>query len=263
MEDIPPAIEPQPAAPQAPTMSLTARLFNVFAIPGDVFADVKTAVPSVANWLVPALLLIVVSWVAAWLIFSQESTRHQMQEMISKGIEKQIAKAHVPEGQAAQARAVGEKWGFIMGEAGAFVAPVAIAFATPFGWGLILWLIGTKALKTNFPYLKAVEVAGLASAITVLETIIKTLLIFGVGNLFATPSPALLVKDFDPNNPSHSLLAVANVMTFWVLAVRSVGLARLSGAPFSRAAAWVFGIWAAYTSAIIGFGLAARAAFGG
>jgi hypothetical protein len=32
--------------------------------------------------------------------------------------------------------------------------------------------------------------------------------------------------------------------------------------PFTRAAAWVFGIWAAYTGAFLGLGLAAKAAFG-
>ena len=36
-------------------------------------------------------------------------------------------------------------------------------------------------------------------------------------------------------------------MTFWLLAVRAMGLARLSGVSFIKAALWVFGIWAAYT----------------
>jgi len=46
------------------------------------------------------------------------------------------------------------------------------------------------------------------------------------------------------------------------LAVRAVGLARLTKVPFTQAAAWVFGIWAAYTGAFLGLGLAAKAAFG-
>jgi hypothetical protein len=143
-----------------------------------------------------------------------------------------------------------------------FVAPVFVAFTTPFGWGLILWLVGTQVLKGHFAFLKAVEVAGLASAISVLEAVVKALLIVSMGNLFASPTPALLVKDFDPQKPSHALLAVVNVMTFWVLAVRSAGLARLAGVPYVRAAVWVFAIWAAYTSALLGLGLAAKTAFG-
>src|SRR5207302_9246459 len=69
------------------------------------------------------------------------------------------------------------------------------------------WLVGTKALKGHFPFSKAVEVAGLANMIGVLEAVVKTLLILVTGNIFASPSLALLVKEFDPQNPVHSLLA--------------------------------------------------------
>ena len=127
-------------------------------------------------------------------------------------------------------------------------------FVTPFFWGLIIWLVGAKLLKGNFPYMKAVEVVGLANMISVLDVIVKTLLIVGLGNLYAAPSLVLLVKEFDPQNTVHSLLAIVNVMTFWLLAVRAVGLARLSGASFAKAALWVFGIWAAYTGFFIGLG---------
>jgi VIT1/CCC1 family predicted Fe2+/Mn2+ transporter len=109
--------------------------------------------------------------------------------------------------------------------------------------------------------MKAVEVVGLANMVSVLEVIVKTLLIVGLGNLYATPSLVLLVKDFDPQNTVHSLLAIVNVMTFWLLAVRAVGLARLSGVSFTKAAVWVFGIWAAYTGCFVGLGLLAKAAF--
>ena len=57
------------------------------------------------------------------------------------------------------------------------------------------------------------------------------------------------------------LLALVNVMTLWLLAVRAVGLARLSGASFVKAALWVLGIWAAYTGFFVGLGLLAKAAF--
>ena len=80
----------------------------------------------------------------------------------------------------------------------------------------------------------------------------------GLGNIYAAPGLMLLVKDFDPQNTVHGLLGILNVMTFWVLAVRAIGLARLSGASFAKAAAWVFGIWAAYTGFFIGLGPAGQ-----
>ena len=128
------------------------------------------------------------------------------------------------EQQAEQARAMGEKWAGISSKIAAAVAPVFAGFVTPFFWGLIVWLVGAKVLKGNFPYMKAVEVVGLANMVSVLEVIVKTLLIVGLGNLYAAPSLVLLVKEFDPQNTVHSLLALVNVMTFWLLAVRAIGL---------------------------------------
>ncbi len=253
--------EPQPEAPPSPTMSLGGRLLNVFATPGDVFQEVKTASVSTANWLVPALILIAVSWVATWLIFSQSSIKHQLSEITDQAIQKQVEKAHLSEQQAEQARAMGEKWAGISSRVAAGLVPVFGGFVTPFFWGLILWLVGAKLLKGNFPYMKAVEVVGLVNMVSVLDVIVRTLLIIGLGNLYAAPGLVLLVKDFDPQNTVHGLLALVNVTTFWVLALRAIGLARISSVSFTKAALWVFGIWAAYTGFFIGLGVVMRAVF--
>jgi hypothetical protein len=50
-------------------------------------------------------------------------------------------------------------------------------------------------------------------------------------------------------------------MTFWLLAVRGIGLARLSGVSIARAIAWVFGVWVAYTGLLVGLAYLAKAAF--
>ncbi len=263
VDPILPTPEPPPVAPPAATMSLAGRLTNVLAAPGDIFDEVKNSRPAPANWIVPAILLIVVSWVSAWLIFSQATIRQQLTEMADKAIDKQVEKGRLKGAQADEARQAAEKMTGLSFTIGAAMGPVFGAFASPFWWGLILWLSGTKALKGNFSYMKAVEVAGLANMIMILETVVRTLLILMTGNLFAAPSLALVVKDFDPQNTLHSLLAVVNIMLFWVLMVRSFGLARLSGVSVGKAAAWVFGIWAAYTGLLLGLGAALRAAFAG
>jgi hypothetical protein len=73
--------------------------------------------------------------------------------------------------------------------------------------------------------------------------------------LFASPSLALFVKDFDPQNSVHGLLGLVNIMVFWVLLIRSIGLARLSGASPGKSALWVFGMWGTYTGLIFGVGV--------
>ena len=156
-----------------------------------------------------------------------------------------------------------EKFGNIGTTVGAAVAPVFTAFVSPFLWGLVVWLVGTKVLRGAFPYMKAVEVTGLSNMIAVLGSIVTTLLILLMGSVFASPSLVLLVKEFDPQNTLHSVLAAMNIMTFWALAVKAIGLARLSGASFGKAASWVFGIWVAWTGLLIVVSAGARIAYGG
>jgi hypothetical protein len=244
-------------------MSLAGRLLNVFAAPGEVFGEIKTVPPRVANWLTPAILLIVLSWVSGWLIFSQPAIQQQMSDISNKAIDKQVEKGKLTSAQADQARAAAEKFGSMGYKITAVVAPVFMAFITPFWGGLILWLVGSFALKAPFPYMKAVEIAGLANMILILDVIVRTLLVLITGNLFATLSLTLAIKDFDPQNTLHSVLAMVNVMTFWLLTIRSIGLARFSGASVAKAAAWIFGIWIVLTGIMIGFGAAMKAAFGG
>jgi hypothetical protein len=250
-----------PPDPPRPASSLFSRLTNIFAAPGEVYDEVKASPPSTANWLRPALVLILVSWVGAWLVLSQDTVKQQLSDITSKAIEKQIEKSRVPKAQAQAARQAGEKWGSIGMKISMVAGPVFVAFASPFWWGLILWL-GAKVFKGNIGFMKAVEVAGLANMIVALEAIVRILLIVGMGNLFASLSPVLLIKEFDPNNTLHGVLATFNVLILWALAVKSVGLARLCGVSFGPAAAWVFGIWAAYTAFFIGLGAAMRAVFG-
>ena len=242
-------------------MSLLGRMFNVFATPGDVFQEVKAAKVSTANWLVPALILIVVSWLSSLVIFSQPSINHQLSEITEQAIQKQVERSKMSEQQAEQARAMGEKWAGISAKIGAAIVPVLYGFVTPFFWGLIVWGVGVGLLKAKFPYMKAVEVVGLANMLSVLEVILRTLLVVGLGNLYASTSLVLFVKQFDPQNTVHSLLSVVNVMTFWLLAVRGIGLARLSGASFAKAVAWVFGVWVAYTGLFVGLAFLAKSAF--
>ncbi len=249
-----PILEPPAAAPPPPAMSLPARLLNVFAAPGDVFTEVKASAPCSANWVVPALILVLVSWIGAALIFSQDSVNRQLSDITDRALQQRAQSTPITEQQAEQARKVAG----IVAKVGAFAAPPFAAFVAPFWGGLIIWLVGAKIIKGSFTYMKAVEVAGLANMIGVLDGIVRTLLIVSLGNLYATPSLGLAVKDFDPQNTLHGLLAAVNVITFWLLAVRAIGLSRLSGVSFGKAAAWIFGIWVAFLGVGLGFGFAMR-----
>lgn len=261
--DQPPSVpEFPPNAPPAPSTSLMARLLNVFATPGEVFEEVKAAPSSVANWLAPALLCSVVGVLASFLIFSQPAIIQQIHEQQAKMFDDQVKAGKMTQAQADEAVVAAEKFSgpSVLKFFGA-VGAVFGSFVSLFWWGLLLWLIGRFVLKAELGFMKVLEVAGLASAISVLEALLRMLLIFGTSNPLASPSLALLMKNPEPQSKLFMLLGLLNIMTFWVLAVRSIGLAKLAGVSFARVAIWVFGIWALFSSLLIGLGAAMQAIF--
>ena len=237
-------ISDKPPVPPA-TTSLAARLMNVFATPGEVFEEVQAAPANAANWLAPVFLAAIVGVISVVIIFSQPAILQQIHEQQAKMFDGQVKAGKMSQADADKALGVAEKFsGPAVLKITGSLAAVAVCFARVFGWALVLWLLALLFLKTKFSYLKAVEVAGLASMISILGGIVTLLLTVNFGKESA-PSLALAVSEFNPKNPLHLALAAANVFDFWILGVMSVGLARLACAPFSRALFLVAGYWLA------------------
>lgn len=145
-------------SPDEPPMSLGARLSNVFAAPGEVFDDVRLRPVKFANWLIPGLILVVVSWIGAWVIFSQPSIQQQLAEFSDAAVQKQAERMKASPEQAEQMRAAAAKLGGIGQKIGAVATPLITAFVFPMIWGAYLWLVGNKILHARFEFMKAVEI---------------------------------------------------------------------------------------------------------
>ena len=173
-------------------MSLAARLLNVFAIPGEVFAGVRGSLISVGNWLVPAVLLAVVGVATAVVVVSQPAFHkqiHDRTEQYAKVLAQQVKAGKVKQLDADRALAVTR----------AFTTPAAlksllsvaaavVGVARVFWWGLILWLLGRWFLKVRFGYPKALEVAGLGLMINVLGAVVVLLLMVNLPGFFPHPT---------------------------------------------------------------------------
>jgi VIT1/CCC1 family predicted Fe2+/Mn2+ transporter len=245
--------------PTVPRSSIIGRLANVYATPGEVFDQVKASPRCILNWLVPCLILLLVGWLGTRFALSQAVIKQQLRDYEEQGVQRLVDKGRIPKEQADAAQEAGQTSLNVRITS----EPLYNAIAVPFLWAVLFWLVGTVPLKGNFTYLKALEVVGLASMITVLGSVVRTLLILITGNFFASPGLMLVVKDFDPQNTLHSVLAAINIMTFWGLAVKAIGLARLSGASFGKAVIWVFVLWGAWTALLITVSAGARIAYGG
>src|SRR4051812_23517524 len=167
--DQPSDLQTPPETSPTQPMTLGGRLFNVFATPGEVFENVRNTPATESNWLVPALLVMVLGWVAVALTFSQESIKYQVHEMTEKAVQKQIEKQHMSDSQAEQTRQAAEKFGDMGMKISGVMMPALMAWLTPFWWGFILWLVGKYAFNAEFTFMKGVEAAGLSCMVMVLD----------------------------------------------------------------------------------------------
>lgn len=237
MDEPLPALESPPQA-SPPAMSLAARLLNVFAIPGEVFAGVKAGRSSIGNWLVPALLSAVVGTLAAIAILSQPVIQQQMREQQAKLMAKQVQAGTLTSAQADQMLALVEKLMVPI----AVIVTVVASVVRVLWWALVLRLLGQMFLKVKLGYSKILEVAGLGTMISVLGAIVTLLLTVKFGT-FETPGLRFVVDDFEAARKSQLALGAATAFSFWLAGVMSVGLARLGDVPFLRAAWLVFAYW--------------------
>jgi mannitol-specific phosphotransferase system IIBC component len=253
----PPVVSSQPSATR---MSLGARLMNIFTGPGEVFEQVKRGPASPANWLVPSLLSCVAGVVAAVVVLSQEPIMHQIREQQENTLRRSTAR--LPKEQQEKAIELAEK---IFNPTVLKILRAGGAVAGTFSWLLLmalgLWVLGTRVFKGTFRYMQALEVCGLAGMISVLGIIVSMLLAVIMGNLLATPGPALLVKDLDATNPAHLILSSFHLANFWYLGVLAIGLARLSGASVLRSGIWLFSFWMLATVALVFLTTAAQRLF--
>jgi hypothetical protein len=240
-----------PSAPQ-PTTSLLARLLNIFAIPGQVFEEVRQSRHKIGNWAVPALLcglalgaaaMVAMAQPQGWKKYSEqyEKLRAAQAETMAAAVKSgQMTRADAdkalamfaPLGRPAVVRWLAAAAGFCGGVAGIF------------WWAFIVWLLARTFLRSPAPFGKALEVAGLASMVGLLNTAGGLALSVKLGALVSGSGFVLSVPDL--NAPGQQLLAWAlSLLDFWFIAVLGVGLGRLTGAAWMRCVLLLFACWMA------------------
>jgi Yip1 domain len=252
METVPanPDLESKPNS-----TTIWSRLVNIFAVPGEVFEEVKNSAPRTSNWLVPAVIYIAVGIISALVIFSQPAIVQQIRDQQAKLMDQQVQAGKLTQAQADQALTVMDKFAgppmlMVFGCVGAVFG----SFVHIFWWAFILWLMAQAVLKIKIPFLKAAEIAGLITMIVALGAVFAVLLTVMLGRLGATLSLALLLGNFDMKNKMHLLLAAVNIFSFWQIGVTACGLSRVTGAPFAKALLCVAVYWLAFTLFFIGIG---------
>ncbi len=241
-----PQLSPIEGPPVSEPSSPFTRIANVITAPREAFAGIATLEKRTALWLLPMIVMIVVSGIAAYMQASnpemQQKMRTQMREQMDKiATEKNMSAQQVDDMVEMQV-----KLAPVMGLIGAVLAVPA------------MWLImsGIYLALANFilggetSYSRVLAVFGLAAVIMIIETLITMMLQAGTGSEFASVSLGFLV-DGKSNPYVHAILARINPFTFWWLWVMAVGLAEIAGLARTKALAGVVGLWAIYSVAMV------------
>lgn len=223
-------------------MSFTDKLVNIFTAPGELYDNVRDTPPTASNWLVPALIFLVVSIVMHFVAMNNPSIADQTGAMMRKGMDDAVAQGKMTAEQADQTFEM-MRPGSTMFTAMAVGGTLLMTFGALFGLGLVYWLVGKGAMSATSPYMKVVEVVGLTFLIGTLEVIVTSVMIIGLDRVTATPSAAFFIGDFDFTNKMHALLGKLNLFTIWTLIVTSIGLSRLFRKDFPKVLVLVLVLW--------------------
>ncbi len=225
-------------------------MMNVFVMPSDVFEELRHHRMAVANWLVPLALACLVATGSVLVLFSQESIWQQIREQQVQATEKRLEQ--MPPDQREQARSVVEMFSRpIVMKIFAIAGAVVVSLAGLFLITLLVWLLGRWVFRAEMGFGKTLEMCGLAGLVGTLGTVVKTLLIAATGNLYASPSPAMLLPHVEATDRLFQVLSVFNVMTIWYIVVLAIGLSRLSRIVLFHSFLWLFVPWMVFGLGLI------------
>lgn len=228
----------------AEATSLWSKLFNIFASPGEVFDEIRGRTPRLAHWLVPALLSCLVGIVFSVTVFSQPDLLATMSQQQEAQLQKAVDAGKMTQDQMNQQLAAVRRFMtptlmMAFGIGGSLVGTfVYLAFIS-----LLVWVLADKILKGGVSFMKAFELAGLASMINVLGGLVTLWIVLIKGNVAAGPNAALFLASFDQTNVVHHFIGALNIFTLWYMAILALGVARTTGRSWLAAGSWVFGFW--------------------
>ncbi len=248
----------QTPSEESSEMSFTDKVMNVFSAPGELFEGIAKSEKQNSNWSIPLILTMIVGIIFVFVAFSQAPIQDQMRDQQEKTFQKQVESGKMTQEQADRAMSMnpakpGTPLFMVFGAVGVAFVTAAMLF----GFALGFWLVGKWIFKASATYGKVLEVVGLSMYVSVLGSIITLLLVVAMGSLYATPSLALAVSHFDPANKMDKFLSAVNLVTFWYLAVVSVGLGKIFSVSTTKALVAVGVLWAVWTAitVFVSFGM--------
>ncbi len=242
MEPFNEQLAPEPIEEQ-PTQSAIGRYFNVLASPSEAFNGIVSLEKKAILWLVPLLIAIVVAVGSSELIMSNPAIQQDIRSKTEESYQKMVQSGKLTQEQADKAMEMQSP-----GMRRIF-SDLGITLGVPLVWLLlagVYFLVMSFVLGGETTFLNIYVVYSLASAVTIIESIVGALLKYATASLTTDVSLSFLVSS-DSSPALHTLLGKLDPFTFWWMAVLSIGFAKVSNLEPKKAAIGVVGLWALYS----------------
>ncbi len=247
--------EQQTAPPEpAKRISFTDKIAGVFASPGELFEQIRLAPPAASNWVVPTLILIILTIASMVLVLNDPVLFDQMMAPQREALAKAVQEGRITQQAADQQEQLVGSGSPVILISLLITIPLTV-FAVLFLFSFIFWLIGKLVMKSTAPFMKVVEVYGLTFYIGALGILVTAALRYALGSFHASPSLALLVLPFDVTNKLHLALSVVNIFTIWGLVVTSIGLAKVFQRDLPKVLVLIFAVWILLSVVMIFLGI--------
>lgn len=246
---------PMPPAELEPSQrySLAGMLVDVLCgTPGDVFDYLKTAKTRALNWIVPLMLVAIMTVVYVIVAYSQPGVLAAARNAQDKAFAKKVAAGQMTQDQADKIEKMSAQFMTpsilrMAGAVGGIFATTGFFFLT----ALILWLAARLVHHSTVTYMKIAEVVAVAGIISTLNVAIRCVLVIWKGSLMATLSPALFLENDKATHRPGVWLSLVDPVEIWWLAVLSLGFSKVASISYAKAALWVFIIWYAFRAGMM------------
>ena len=227
-------------------ITLSDALAGVFTEPGTTFSEVKVSTRS-TYWVWPIIILAVISAFASYIVMNDEELSSEIKKMqmdaVKERVEKAVKSGDMTREQADQRIEATKKMSggtlfVVFGTVGALFSVFIFYFLKTFAfWGAF------KIFKGSSTFVNMMNVLGLASIISSVQTIVNTVLEVLTGRLFVNLGLVLMFTEEQLGKNMFKFITNFDLITLWYLAVIAVGSAKISGLKSSVTFPVVYGLW--------------------
>jgi len=233
----------QSLSPEATPMPFIDKLTGIFTSPGEVYENLVRSRKVISDWLIPMVILIVLSIISTFLKFNNQSIRESLVQFQEQRLEQLVEQGKMTEEQADLARERMESFG----SAQKVFAIIGVLLGIPITFlivSLVYYLLGKLFFKGNVDFMSVFSIYSLSSLISSVGVIVSTILAYVTGSFFASASPAIFMEV--STSKVYILASKFEVFTLWQLAVFSIGMAKAFNKNYAQAFGLVFGAWAVW-----------------